>query len=164
MHQQASHVNRTCFATKFLFYRRRRRTNCFRSSHTHLAALRPPQSPRTALYRPRHPPTRWHLHRVTSITATLFVACMLAHTRTHTLSCRNIPYVTSRKMLTHKLVYKNTAVGSVCDESGLMQLYAQTPEKDSNVQAAHPNGTRSTSWTQPESVQLSLFHSNLSCP
>lgn len=43
----------------------------FSSSHTHSAALHRPQSPRNALYRPHHPPTRWHLHRVTTVTANL---------------------------------------------------------------------------------------------
>lgn len=56
-------------------------------SHTHLAALRPPQSHRTALYRPRHPPTRWHLHRGTSsssVTAALGSACARSLARSDT--------------------------------------------------------------------------------
>lgn len=53
-------------------------------SHTHLSVLRPPLCPPIALYRPHHPPTRWHLHRVTTVTAILSHA---VHTCTHIWYC-----------------------------------------------------------------------------
>lgn len=53
------------------------------SSHTHLTALHPPQCPPIALYRPHHPPTRWHLHRVTTVTAILFLHPIHRHTRSN---------------------------------------------------------------------------------
>lgn len=94
-----SHVS--CLLQSF-YSIRRRRTNCFRSSHTHLAALRPPQSPRTALYRPRHPPMRWHLHRVTTITATLLLpACLLTHTHTHMHSRAGISHASLLAKCSH---------------------------------------------------------------
>lgn len=93
----------------------------FRSSHTHLAALRPPQSHRIALYRPRHPPTRWHLHRVTTttVTATLGLACTLAHTLAEGM-------VISRKLRTHKPLRKSKKNATVGSWSGLTELHTHT--------------------------------------
>lgn len=54
-------------------------SSSFSVTHSYVRRLRP--CPLIALYRPRHPPMRWHLQRVTTVTAAL---CTHTHTLIHT--------------------------------------------------------------------------------
>lgn len=111
----------------------------FHSSRTHLSALRPPQCPPIALYRPHHPPTRWHLHRVTTVTATLSQPAL-----THTLS--HAQMFMQSQICTHKFVkLKIARAGPFSDISGrmLLELYTHTLTRPCPM---------ATSWTQPSSV------------
>lgn len=107
----------------------------FSSSHTHSAALLRPQSPRNALYRPHHPPTRWHLHRVTTVTGNLQLP-----------ACSHIVWKCSNSYVSCIWTCADVHTHTYTNMSAWIQSHlSSSPEHYVSM---------ATSWAQTNSVQL----------